>query len=88
MFCRREKLLQRKIESHDILETFDVRTRIFILKSGVYYPVRKKRSVLDVFGDKKPELKSYMKNNTIAFKADREKAIVQLAKHYDSQNIK
>jgi len=88
VFCRREKLLQRKVESHDIIESFDERNRIFILKSGVYYPVRKKRSVLDVFGDKKSELKSYMKDNTIVFKADREKAIVQLAKQYDSQNIK
>jgi hypothetical protein len=88
VYCRREKLLRRKVESHDILETFDERNRIFILKSGIYYPVRKKRSVLDVLEDKKSELKSYMKDNTIAFKADREKAIVQLAKHYDSQNIK
>lgn len=88
VYCRREKLLQQKIESNDILERFDERNRIFILKNGVYNPVRKKGSVLDVLGDKKQELKSYMNDNKIVFKADREKAIVKLTRHYDSQNIK
>jgi hypothetical protein len=88
VYCRREKLLQRKIESQDILESFDERNRIFIFKDGVYNPVRKKGSVLDVLDDRRQELKSYLNDNKITYKADREKAIVQLARHYDSQNNK
>ena len=78
--------LQQKIESNTIIARFEEKNRIFILKNGVYFPVKKKGSVLDVFSDRKQELKSFLKKNKIVFNADREKAIVRLAEHYDSQN--
>ncbi len=86
VYCRREKQLQQKIESNDIIARFEERTRIFILTKGTYFPVKKKGSVLDVMGDKKQELKSFLKKNKIKYKDDREKAIVRLAEYYDSLN--
>jgi hypothetical protein len=88
VYCRREKLLQRKIESDDIIERFDERNLIFIMNNGVYHAVRSKRSVFDVLNDRRQELKSYMNDNKIVYKADREKAIVQLTRYYDSQKNK
>lgn len=86
VYCRREKQLQQKIESNTIIARFEEKNRIFILKNGVYFPVKKKGSVLAVFSDRKQELKAFLKKNKIVFGADREKAIVRLAEHYDSQN--
>lgn len=86
VYCRREKQLQQKIESNDIIDRFEERTRIFILSKGTYFPVKKKGSVLDVMGDRKQELKTFLKKNKINYKSDREKAIARLAEHYDSLN--
>lgn len=86
VYCRREKQLQHKIESNDIIARFDEKTRIYILRNGTYFPVKKKGSVLDVLSDRKQELKSFLKKNKISFKTDRERAIARLAEHYDSLN--
>lgn len=86
VYVRREKLLQQKIESNEIISRFEERNRIFILKNEIYFPVKKKGSVLEVFRDRKQDLKSFLKKNKIKFKAGRETAIVRLAEFYDAQN--
>lgn len=86
VYCRREKLLQQKIESNNIIERFEPRNRIYILSKGKYFPVRKKASVLEVLSDKKQEIKSFIKKNNIKWSDDREKAIVRVTTYYDSQN--
>ena len=86
VYCRREKQLQRKIESNTIIERFDSKNRVYILHKGAYFPVRKKSSVLDVLSDRKQELKSFIKKNKIKFDDNRENAIVRITTYYDSQN--
>lgn len=86
VYCRREKQLQQKVESNTIIARFIERTRIFILSKGTYFAVKKKGSVLDVMGDRKQELKSFLKKNKISYGQDRERAIVRLAEYYDSLN--
>lgn len=86
VYVKREKILQQKIESNDIIARFDERNRIIILKDGKYFSVGKKGSVLEVFGDRKQDLKSFLKKNKIKFKAGRETAIIRLAEFYDTLN--
>jgi len=86
VYARREKTLQEKVESNDILTRFEERNRLFILKNGTYFLVKKKGSVLEVFQDRKQELKSFLNKNKISFKTDRESAIVRAAAFYDVQN--
>ena len=84
VYARREKILMEKVESNTIIQTFDSKNRLHILKGGTYYPVKSKRSVFEVYSDKRQELKSFLGKQKIRFGADREYAIVQLAKQYDS----
>jgi hypothetical protein len=86
VYVRREKLLQEKVESNNIIARFEERNRIFIFKDGIYFPVKKKGSVLDVFSDRKEDLKSFLNKNKIKFKSDRETATVRLAEFYDVQS--
>lgn len=85
VYARREKNLVQKVESNDIIARFDVRDRLYIKKGNSYYPVKKKRSVLAVFSDKKSELKTFLNKNKITFNLDREAAIAQMAEFYDAQ---
>ncbi len=84
VYVRREKILQQRIESTDIIATFDEKNKVYILKDGKYYPVKNKKSVLAVFDNKKPELKSFLGKNNIHYKDNREKAISRLAEFYDT----
>jgi len=85
VYARREKILNEKIESNEIITKFDDLNRIYIQKDGTYFFVNKKKSVLDVFIDKKQELKTFLTKNKINYNGDREKAIVRMAEFYDAQ---
>jgi len=86
VYARREKTLQQKVESNDIISRFEENNQLFILKNGIYFPVNKKGSVLEVFRDRKQDLKSLLNKNKINFNADRETGTVRLAEFYDAQN--
>ena len=85
VYARREKVLNEKIDSNEIIVSFNELNRIYVRKDGTYFPVNKKGSVLDVFIDKKQELKTFLTKNKINYNADREKAIVRMAEFYDAQ---
>ncbi len=86
VIVRREKRLQQKVESNDIIEIFEEKNRLFVLKEETFVPVKNKSSVLDLFADRKQEVKSFMKKNNIKFKTERETAVVRVAEFYDTQN--
>jgi len=85
VYVRREKILMQKVESNEIIGRFEVKNRIYIVKDGNYFPVRKKGAVLDVFRDQKQPLKSFLSRNKVSYSADREKAIARMAEFYDAQ---
>ncbi|HTF20543.1 MAG TPA: hypothetical protein VK658_20865 [Chryseolinea sp.] len=84
VYVKRTKTLSSRASGNELIYTFDERNRVYLLKDNQYHPVRTKKSVLRVFGDKKPELKSMLKDEKIKFKTARERAIVRMAQTYDS----
>lgn len=85
VYVRWEKSLQQKVEANDIIFNFEQKKRVYILKDGVYYPVRKKESVIEVFKDRKQDIRAYMRSLGKVNKADRESAIAKVAAFYDSE---
>jgi len=86
VYVRRAKTLEQKTEPTGITYSFAEKNRVYILKAGIYYPVKSKGSVLEVFKDQKQQVKSFMNKNKINLKADREGAIARIAEFYDAQN--
>jgi hypothetical protein len=84
VFARREKMLQQRVESNDIIALFEDRNRLFILKAGQYFPVKNKGTVMGVFSDRKQEIKSFINKSKLRFKSSRESDIVKVSDYYDS----
>jgi hypothetical protein len=85
VYAKRTKTREEKISAEKFLEvSFTEKTRYYILKNAVYYGVNSKRSVLQILGDRKKELKHFIKEKHIRFKKDEEKALVDLVHYYDS----
>jgi len=80
----RQKVKREKIESTTIEMFYDERNRYYILKNGVFFPVKSKSSALKVLGDKKPELKKFLKKQGVSFSRQRELVLKELAGFYDS----
>jgi hypothetical protein len=84
VYVKRTKNLSSRASGNELIYTFEEHNRVYLLKDNHYYPVKTKKSVLQVFADKKSELKSMMKEEKLKFKFDREHAIVRMAQTYDS----
>ncbi len=55
----------------------------YIRKGNTYYSVNSQGSVLDLFKDKKKELRQYIKDNHIQFDSFPEASMVKIATYYD-----
>jgi len=86
VFVKREKSLQQRVESNDIIFNFEQKNRVYVFKDGVYHPVRKKSTLLEVFKDKKPEVRAFLNKSGVKYKRNRENSITRVAEFYDAQN--
>ena len=56
----------------------------YIEKGNTYYPVNRKGQILDLFKDKKSELRQYIRKNHPDFSNDYDNAILNLVSYYES----
>ena len=65
---------------------FNRKTKIYVFKDGIYNPVKNKKSLLNIFSDKKKELNIMIKERDTDFRTNLEKAIVTVTDYYDKIN--
>jgi hypothetical protein len=74
------------ITSKEVVKRFDERVRYYLVKDNKFNVVKSKGSVINVFDDRKQEVKNFIRKNHIRFKANRAQAIVRIAEFYDTLN--
>ena len=84
VFRREVRYPVRKIEYLKTEWGFNLRSRLYIYKDGIYHPVGSKGSVLKLFKDKRGELNRYAKQQRLDFRNDRVNAVIALVKYYES----
>ncbi|WP_114939788.1 hypothetical protein [Mucilaginibacter endophyticus] len=83
VLVRREKSIQTATGSNTV-ETFFRETKNYYVKKGPsYLSFSSKGALLDIFRDKKKELRQYIKTNNIDFRENFEQAITNVASYYD-----
>jgi hypothetical protein len=80
---KREKVIQNNTSA--ALDTYftDEQRKMYVHINGAYKLFTNKNSLLNVLGDKKDELKKYIKDNHINFREEKEEAFVKVITHYD-----
>ncbi|MDH6313544.1 hypothetical protein M2137_002334 [Parabacteroides sp. PFB2-10] len=77
--------LEEKIVDRVLEHSFRINEKIHLCKEGICYPIANKRSLLQLFPDKKKELETYIKQHKLKFnKKKREEAIVQVVNYYET----
>jgi hypothetical protein len=84
VYAKYFRAYRETLEAPRIIPHFDASVRYYLVKDGNFHVVKSKGSVLQVLGDRKSELKSFLRKNRIRYNDDREKAIVRLAEFYDT----
>ena len=85
LLAKRSKRMQERVEQGHVNVEFIAGDKLFIRKAGVYYGVRKKRSVTRLFADHSKQVQQYIQDNKLRFKKKgrREADIVQLTRYYN-----
>jgi hypothetical protein len=86
LLAKRLKTLQKKIEANETGAEFAEINRFYYLKNGQYYPVKSKKSALQLLADKRSLVKQHLKKNKTRiwkrkgkhFDRNRESSITQL----------
>ena len=84
VIARRQKFLREQIVSTTVERSFEDRTRYYLMRNGVFFPVKSKGSALKLMSDRKQELNKFLKQKKMRFADNRELALATLAEHYDT----
>ena len=83
VLAKRKRKKEDRLYSAEFTTYFLPNDHYYVKKGGNYYPVNSKSSVLDVFQDKKKDIRKYLRKNNISFKPSPETGIVSAAAYYD-----
>jgi hypothetical protein len=83
VLVKRVKTIKTELVQNSVKEEYLSEYSYYIGKNGLFYPVKSKRSVLNLFADQKKPLRKYIRENRIKFGRYRESAIVKLTQQYD-----
>lgn len=82
--AKREKEIVRTTSSSSLHDDFLEKDRHFLYKNGLYYPVKKRGSVIKVLVDKKKQVKNFIRTNGLYFALDRDRDLRIVAQYYES----
>lgn len=78
---RKKQILESRKDEDDV--RFKQYDEYYIRKNNVLYKVDNNRSFLEVFNDKKDDLRQYQRRNNIKYKKDPANALVKTVAHYN-----
>ena len=80
---RRSKQRQEKIVDKKVITFFPEKDFYYILRNDRYHSVRTKKSVFNLFPERKKELRKALRDEKIKFRRNREIAIAKIVATYD-----
>jgi hypothetical protein len=83
VFIKHIKKYVEEIKGRELERRHDTYTYYYVQKSGIYYSIKKKKSFLQLFKDKKKELTAFTRKNKLRFKKNEETFITEVSRYYD-----
>jgi len=83
VLAKRKKKYEETISTNGTSSQFTEDDHYFILKKGIFYSVRNRKTALSVFKEDKKEIQKLLHKNKIKFKPNSEYGIVKIAEYHD-----
>lgn len=83
LYAKRVKVINENIVGQKLEMQFVSSSLYFIYLRGKYYKVKSKPAVLELLGDKKKAILSYLRDNKIKFNRNMEAALVSIVQRYN-----
>lgn len=66
-----------------VIRYIEVKKYYYIKKNNLYYPVKNKKTILEIFKNRKKEIQQYIKSTKLSFKNDRDNMLKRAAAYYE-----
>ncbi len=83
---KEEKLIREEVSRDAVLRFIDVNRYYYIKKDSVYYPVKNKNSILDIFADRKSDIRQFINKNKLSYRRNRDEMLAKTTAYYDQLN--
>jgi len=84
VLAKRQKEKVRTTGAGTLSDDFVEKDRHYMVKNGVYYPVKKRGSVIKVLADQKKQVKHFVRTNRLYFSTDRDRDLKIIGQYYES----
>jgi hypothetical protein len=82
VFAKKAKNIQEDVYENSIHRTVFAKNRYYIFSAGQYHQVTNSKSLLNVFGDKRQQVRQHLSSSKIKYRRNPELAIIAAAKEY------
>jgi hypothetical protein len=82
VYARRTKSGQEQISNSKVERFFIEKSKYYVFQNGQYFLVNGKKSLMQLFSNRKKEINQFVQQNNIRFSRDRESAITRITKFY------
>ncbi len=83
LLAKRKKLLEEKINGLQLEARFIAKDNFFLVRDGVYHPIRKEAELMSLLNDKREELYQFKRANALKFRANPEQFILAITNYYN-----
>lgn len=86
VLIKRNKTVQKIVDTYGVRLKFSERIRYFILLNNVLHQVDNERGLLKLLSSKSDQIKKHLSNNQLKFKSSPVETLIAAASYYDSAN--
>lgn len=83
VLVKRSKGTLKEVNTGIALTILKQKNEVYLVKEGVYLPVKKQSSVFNALGSKQKEIQEFLRKSNVKFRKDPENAIVRMVRYYD-----
>ncbi|MEO5681534.1 MAG: hypothetical protein ABIQ88_02775 [Chitinophagaceae bacterium] len=80
---KEEKHIREDVSSGELRRFIDVSEYYYLKKNNLYYAVKSKRNLLDIFNDRKKDIKQFIAKNKLSYRKDKQNMLTQTTAYYD-----
>jgi hypothetical protein len=80
---REEKIIREDVSTGELLRFIDPDVYYYIQKDNIFYSIKKKSSILDIFKDRKKDIRQYIRKNKLNYKKNRDNMLIKVTAYYD-----
>ncbi len=80
---KEEKMIREDVSTGVIIRYIEVMSHYYIDRNNTWYSIKSKNGLLDIFKDRKKDLRQFIKKNKLNYRKDRDNMLVKVTAYYD-----